>query len=133
MRSIEEAVIIYRGLLCYLLRLKTILQDLVLTKLLSCQERSKVLNKSMTKANLFSPNMPEEEELAHVLDGNAVNEQEIEVGRPDQLINRPKRIRHKRSAPETWVKNIRKKKEIQVRSICPIKVRLYRLNHQTTM
>lgn len=51
----------------------------------------------------FSPNMPEGEELAQVLDGNAVNEQEIEVGRPDQLINWPKRIRHKRSAPETWV------------------------------
>lgn len=52
--------------------------------------------------------MPEEEELAQVLDGNAVNELKIEVGRPYLLINKPKRIRHKRSAPETWAKNIRK-------------------------
>lgn len=38
------------------------------------------------------------------------NEQKIEAGRPDKLINRPKRIRHKRMAPETWVKNNSKKK-----------------------
>lgn len=44
------------------------------------------------------------------MDFNAVNEQEVEAGRPDQIINRPKRIRHKRSAPEPLVKNIRKKK-----------------------